>query len=126
MSPRLAMIPLGQRIRTLVPQGHTLTEFVLYRYGKTMYALSLLIVVFYLFISLTAEITAMAKMLQLIAPIPLGLSAGLIVLATLLYTAYGGLRASIFTGKIQMVIMLPLLGVLMYFGWLLSYPSFDA
>ena len=37
MSPRLLMIPLGQRMRELIPQGHTLTEFVIVRYGRPMY-----------------------------------------------------------------------------------------
>ena len=67
MSPRLAMIPLGHRMRELIPQGHTLTEYVIHRYGKPMYALTLVIMMFYLFISLTAEITAMSKLLALIA-----------------------------------------------------------
>src|SRR5690606_5180454 len=52
MSPRLVMIPLGRRMRELIPQGHTLTEFVILRFGKPMYALTLLIMMFYMFISL--------------------------------------------------------------------------
>src|SRR5690606_23189994 len=43
MSPRLLMIPLGRRMRELIPQGHTLTEFVVARYGRGMYGLTLLI-----------------------------------------------------------------------------------
>ena len=39
------------------------------------------------------------------------------LVATLLYTSYGGLRASIFTDKIQMLILLPLLFLLLIFGW---------
>lgn len=117
MSPRLAMIPLGQRMRELVPQGHTLTEFVMYRYGKGMYGLTLAIVMFYMFIALTAEITAISKLLTIIAPIPLWLTASIVLIATLIYTAYGGLRASIFTDKVQMLVILPLLLFLVYFGW---------
>lgn len=117
MSPRLAMIPLGQRMRDLVPQGHTLTEYVIHRFGKPMYLLTLLIMMFYMFISLTAEITAMAKLVTLIAPIPLGVTAAVVLGATLIYTSYGGLRASIFTDKVQMLVMLPLLFLLLIFGW---------
>lgn len=117
MSPRFAMIPLGQRMRDLIPQGHTLTEYVIHRFGKPMYVLTLLIMMFYMFISLTAEITAMAKLVTLIAPIPLGVTAAVVLIATLIYTSYGGLRASIFTDKVQMLVMLPLLFLLLIFGW---------
>ena len=36
MSPRLAMIALGNRMRELIPEGHTLTEYIIHRYGKPM------------------------------------------------------------------------------------------
>ncbi|MFA7438846.1 sodium:solute symporter [Castellaniella sp.] len=117
MSPRLVMIPLGQRMRELIPRGHTLTEFVMARYGRGLYGLILMIMLFYLGISLTAEITAMAKIVALMAPIPLWLTAGIVLGCTLLYTAWGGLKASIFTDKIQMMIILPLLLALIALGW---------
>ena len=116
-SPRWLMIPLGRRMRELIPQGHTLTEFVILRYGKVMYSLVLIIVMFYMFITLTAEITAISKLVQLLAPVPLGWTAAIVMIFTLLYTSYGGLRASIFTDKVQIVIILPLLFVLMVLGW---------
>src|SRR5690625_3849703 len=106
MAPRFAIIPLGHRIRMLVPEGHTLSEIVLARYGYAMYGLILLIMVFYLFITITAEVTAIAKLVALLAPIPLWLTA-LIVLSS----------TSIYTDKIQMLIILPLLSLLVYLGW---------
>lgn len=118
MSPRLAMIPLGNRMRELIPEGHTLTEYIIHRYGKPMYALALIIMMFYLFISLTAEITAMSKLIALIAPIPLGITAAIVLSCTLLYTSYGGLRATIFTDKVQMLVILPLLFLLTAFVWI--------
>src|SRR3546814_12961879 len=108
MSPRLLMIPLGHRMRELIPQGHTLSEFVIVRYGRTMYGLTLLIMLFYMFIALTAEITAIAKLVALLAPVPLWATAAVVMGATLLYTYYGGIRASIFTDKIQMLVLVPL------------------
>src|SRR5690625_1476504 len=39
LAPRVLMIPLGSRMRALIPQGHTLSEYVLARYGRGMYAL---------------------------------------------------------------------------------------
>lgn len=117
MSPRLIMIPLGQRMRELSPRGHTLTEFLIVRYGRPMYVLTLLIMLFYMFISLTAEITAIAKLVTLLAPIPLWVTAAIVMGFTLLYTAYGGLRASIFTDKVQIVIIVPLLLIMLWLGW---------
>lgn len=116
MSPRIAMIPLGRRMRTLIPNGHTLTEFIILRYGRALYGLTLLIMVFYLYIAMSAEITAIGKIVQLVAPVPLWLTAVLTLSATVLYTAYGGLRASIFTDQIHMVLIVPLLLFLVGLG----------
>lgn len=117
MSPRLLMIPLGRRMRRLIPQGHTLTEFVIERYGKPMYGLTLSIMMFYMFIALAAEITAISKLVTLVAPVPLWVTASIVMGFTLLYTSYGGLRASIFTDKAQMLVIVPLLFVLAVLGW---------
>lgn len=117
MAPRLTMIPLGRRMRELIPTGHTLTEFVIIRYGRTMYGLTLVIMLFYMFITLAAEITAISKLMTLLAPIPLWLTASIVMGATLLYTSWGGLKASIFTDKIQMIVIVPLLLVLLVLGW---------
>ncbi|UXZ53636.1 sodium:solute symporter family protein [Halomonas sp. 7T] len=117
MVPRLVMIPLGRRMRELIPEGHGLTEFVIHRYGRAMYAFTLVIMLFYLFILLAAGLTAVARMVGLLAPIPLWLTASVVMIATLIYTFYGGLRASIYTDKLQMLVIMPLLGLLLVFGW---------
>ncbi|MFD2190809.1 sodium:solute symporter family protein [Pistricoccus aurantiacus] len=117
LAPRLVMIPLGRRLRELAPQGHSLTEFVMTRYGRGMYAITLVIMLFYLFISLAAGITAVARMIELLAPVPLWVTSLIVMGATLLYTLYGGLRASIFTDKVQMIVIMPLLIALLVFGW---------
>ncbi len=36
---------------------------------------------------------------------------------TLLYTTYGGLRSSIFTDQVQMMVIVPLLVILCVVGW---------
>lgn len=117
MAPRLAMIPLGQRMRVLIPRGHSLTEFLMARYGRGMYLTALLIMLFYMFIAMTAEITAIALLVTLIAPVPLWVTAAIVMGFTLLYTAYGGLRASIFTDQVQIVLIVPLLLALVALGW---------
>ncbi|WP_217617889.1 sodium:solute symporter family protein [Achromobacter sp. GbtcB20] len=117
MSPRLVMIPLGRRMRELIPHGHTLTEFLMARYGRPMYGLALFIMLFYLFIALSAEVTAIAKLVAMLAPVPLWTTAAIVMGTTLLYTTYGGLRSSIFTDQVQMMIIVPLLVVLCVVGW---------
>lgn len=116
-APLIAFMPLGRRLRELMPEGHTLTEYVWHRYGWGMYVFTLLVMVFYMFIYLAAEVTGMAFIVQLVAgDIPLWLTAAVVLIATLAYTAYGGLRASIFTDGIQALIILPFLVALLIVG----------
>ena len=117
MVPSLIMTQIGPRIRTLMPEGHTLTEFVLGRYGRVMYVFVLIIMIFFMFISLTAGLTAIAEMVALLAPVPLWQTASIVRVATLIYTLYGGLRVTIFTDRLQMLVIIPFLLVLMCFGW---------
>ncbi len=107
--PSLCYIPLGRRLRTLMPDGHALTEYVRHRYGRAMHVFTLTIMIFYLFIAMAAQITGMAFILQLVADVPLWLTAAIVMVATVAYTALGGLRASIFTDGVQALLLLPLL-----------------
>lgn len=116
-APLFAYIPLGRRIRELMPAGHSLTEYVWHRFGKGMYVFTLLVMAFYMFIFLAAEITGMALLVQMVARVPLGLTASVVLAATLAYTAYGGLRATIFTDVLQTALILPLLAVLLVFAF---------
>lgn len=122
-APIFAFMWIGPRIRHLMPMGHSLNEFVLYRFGNAMYVLVLAIILFYMFTYLTAELTAIAKALQITAEVPLGWTALVVITATFIYTAYGGLGTTIFTDTIQFVVMVPLLlvcfgvAVLMLGGW---------
>jgi Na+/proline symporter len=104
--PFLAFITIGKRMRKIMPKGNSLTQFVLIRYGTVMFRLVLALSVFYMFVYLCAEVTAIAKITNLISGIPLWQTSILIISSTLIYTLYGGLRASIFTDKIQFVVIL--------------------
>lgn len=117
MSPVMVMMLLGQRMRTVMPHGHSLTEFLMIRYGRAMHGLTLVIMVFYIFIAMTAEITAIAMMMRLLAPVPLWLTSVIVMGSVLLYTMYGGLRASIFTDKVQVMLIVPLVVALACVGW---------
>lgn len=116
MSPAIALMLLGQRMRELMPSGHTLTEFLIARYGRPMHLLTLVIMVFYIFIAMTAEITALSMLMTLLAPVPMWLTAVIVMGSVLLYTTYGGLRASIFTDKIQILLIVPMVIALAMVG----------
>ena len=99
--PYLAMNILGKRLRSIMPQGNSLTQFVFARYGKTMLQVILLLSLFYMFIYLCAEVTAIAKVVQLISGTDLWKTSLIILVSTLIYTLKGGLRISILTDKFQ-------------------------
>ncbi len=100
---------MGTRVRFLMPHGHSLNEYVLHRFGNAMYVLALSIIVFYMFVYLTAELTAIAKAVQLMAGVPLWFTAILVITAVFIYTLVGGLEATIFTDAVQFVVIVPLL-----------------
>lgn len=109
--PMVVFVRLGPRIRRLIPDGHTLTEYAYARYGSAMYAYVLLVSVSYMFVFLAAEMTGIAGALSFLAAVPEWQTAGLVGFGVLVYAGYGGLRASIFTDTIQTLLVLPLLAV---------------
>lgn len=100
---------VGPRLRHLMPQGHSLNEYVKHRFGGPMYWLVEAVIVFYMFIYLAAELTAIAKALQLVADVPLGITALVVITAVFIYTTVGGLGTTILTDVVQFVVIVPLL-----------------
>jgi Na+/proline symporter len=92
-----------------MPQGHGLNEYVLHRFGNAMYLLVLAIALFYMFIYLVAELTAIAKAVELLAAVPLWLTALVVMTAVFAYTLVGGLEATILTDAVQFAVIVPLL-----------------
>ena len=107
--PMLFLIFLGKKIRKEFPKGSSLIEFMRKKFGKSLFKLILLMTIFYMFIFLCAEVTAISVLINYISGVKLWLTALVILISTLVYTLYGGLRASIFTDNIQMVVMIILL-----------------
>ena len=58
-----------------------------------------------MFIFLCAEVTAVAVLINYISGTELWVTALIVLISTLVYTLYGGLRASIFTDNIQMIVI---------------------
>jgi len=107
--PMIAFIFLGTKIRKVFPRGHTLTEFIHYKFGKKLFKLILILTIFYMFIFLCAEVTAVSMLVNYISGTPLWLTSTLVIVTTLIYTLYGGLRASILTDNLQFFIVIILL-----------------
>jgi len=106
--PMIFLIYLGKKIRSEFPKGSTLIEFLRKRFSKSLFKLILLMTIFYMFIFLCAEVTAVSILINYISGTSLWITALIILASTLTYTLYGGLRASIFTDTIQSVIILVL------------------
>lgn len=110
---------IGPRLRQIMPWGHSLNEFVRYRFsagrfGKPMYWLTVGVMLLYMFVYLAAELTAIAQVLQLVISWPRLLSALVVISIVFIYTAYGGLKATILTDTVQFILIVPLL--LLCFG----------
>ena len=106
--PMIFLIYLGKKIRSEFPKGSTLIEFLRKRFRKSLFKLVLLMTIFYMFIFLCAEVTAVSILINYISGTSLWITASIILIATLTYTLYGGLRASIFTDIVQSAIILVL------------------
>ena len=113
--PMIFLISLGKKIRTEFPKGSTLIEFLRKRFGKSLFKLILLMTVFYMFVFLCAEVTAVAILINYISGTELWITSLIILIATLAYTLYGGLRASIFTDNIQMIVIVTLLLISVFY-----------
>ncbi len=107
--PMLVYAKLGPRIREVMPNGHSLTEYAHVRYGDAMYGFVVVVSALYMFVFLAAELTGIAGALAFVAGVPQWQTAVLVGGFVLCYTAYGGLRASIVTDTVQALLVLPLL-----------------
>ena len=107
--PMFFLIYLGKKIRKELPRGSSLIEFMRKKFRKSLFKLILLMIIFYMFIFLCAEVTAVAILINYISGTELWITALIVLMSTLAYTLYGGLRASIFTDNIQMIVIAALL-----------------
>ena len=103
--PMFFLIYLGKKIRKEFPKGSSLIEFMRKKFRKSLFKLILLMTIFYMFIFLCAEVTAIAVLINYISGTKLWITALIVLVSTLIYTLYGGLRASIFTDNIQMIVI---------------------
>ena len=103
--PLFFLIYLGKKIRNEFPNGSSLIEFMRRKFGNSLFKLILLMTVFYMFIFLCAEVTAISVLINYISGTEFWITALVVLSSTLIYTLYGGLKASIFTDNIQMIVI---------------------
>ena len=111
--PFVAYAWLGPKIRDAAPDGVTLTDWVRERFGRGAQTWVGVVSVFYMFMFITAELTAIGDVFDLLAGIdpwvPIVLAAGV----TAAYTAWGGLPASLRTDYVISTMVLVLVGIAM-------------
>jgi len=119
--PLFILIYLGEKFRKLFPKARTLIEVVRLKFGKQLFKLILFLTVFYMVIFLIAEVTAVSILVNYISGTSLWITALIVVTTSLVYTLYGGLRASIFTDTIQFIVFVILLIIAL--SYLVSFNS---
>lgn len=105
---------LGPRIRSVLPAGHSLPEFLRLRFGRGFSVYVAAISVLYMLFFVMAELTAIGAVVSILS----GASAAFVIVAvtvaTLIYTTLGGLRASMVTDRFQAWLILGLLAAAAY------------
>tara|TARA_B100001029_G_scaffold55235_1_gene44512 strand:- start:251 stop:1681 length:1431 start_codon:yes stop_codon:yes gene_type:complete len=119
--PLFVLIYLGKKFRDNYPKGKSLIEIIRLRFGSELFKLILFLSIFYMTIFLIAEVTAVSILINYISETDLWITASIIIASSLIYTLYGGLRASIFTDNIQFIIFGLLL--IIAFSYLISFNS---
>ena len=119
--PLFILIYLGKKFRTSYPKGKSLIEVIRMRFGTKLFKLIMFLSIFYMTVFLIAEVTAVSILINYISGTALWITALIVVTSSLLYTLYGGLRASIFTDNIQFIVFGLLL--LISFSYLILFNS---
>lgn len=120
--PFLVFAAFGGSIRRMLPEGRSLGEFAQVRLGTPVRRWIASISALYMLCFLTAELTAVGAITQMLSGVPAWVAVIGVTIATLIYTTWGGLRASLLTDRWQAWLLLALL-VLIGFT-LFGGPSF--
>ncbi len=98
---------VGPRLRQLMPNGHSITEFVRHRFGTVPFVSIAVVIIFIMGIFITAEMTAITTSVHILTGSPSWATAIAVGIVVVAYTSYGGLRASIYTDRIQFWVLMP-------------------
>jgi Na+/proline symporter len=121
--PFLVFAACGAAIRARMPAGRSLAEFALLRFGTGMRRWVAVLSVLYMLCFLTAELTAIGGITTLLSGVPGAVAVVGVAVATLVYTAWGGLRASIRTDVLQGWLVLALVALVALAVWRWAPPA---
>ena len=107
--PFLLLAWFGPAIRQRVPQGRTIAEYAQDRFGKGLRLWVTALSVLYMLCFITAELTAIGAITGLLSQVPGSAVIVAVAVSTLIYTTWGGLRASLVTDRWQAWLLLALL-----------------
>ena len=103
----LMYMVVGPRLRDLMPNGHSVTEYVRHRFGSVPFVSISIVIIFIMGIFITAEMTAITTAVHILTGAPAWATAIAVGIVVVAYTSYGGLRASIYTDRIQFWVLMP-------------------
>ncbi len=107
----------GPAIRQRMPQGRTIAEYAQERFGYGLRLWVTALSVLYMLCFITAELTAIGAITALLSDLPGTAVIVAVAVTTLVYTTWGGLRASLITDRWQawllIVLLLLVVGVLL-------------
>ena len=100
---------VGPKLRERMPSGHSITEYVKHRFGPVPFVAIAVAIIFVIGIFITAEMVAITNAVSVLTGSPKWATAVAVGVVVVAYTAYGGLRVSIYTDRIQFWILIPVL-----------------
>jgi len=107
--PFLLLAWCGPAIRQRMPQGRSIGEYAQQRFGGALKHWVSVMSVLYMLCFITAELTAIGAITAMLSDIPGSWTVMAVAVTTLIYTAWGGLRASLATDRWQAWLLLGLL-----------------
>ena len=107
--PFLILAWCGPAIRQRLPQGRSIAEYAQQRFGRGLKHWVSAMSVLYMLCFITAELTAIGAITAMLSDIPGSWTVMAVAVTTLVYTAWGGLRASLATDRWQAWLLLGLL-----------------
>lgn len=120
--PFLLLAWCGPALRQRMPRGRSIGEYAQQRFGGPLKHWVSVMSVLYMLCFITAELTAIGAITAMLSDIPGSWTVIAVAVTTLIYTAWGGLRASLATDRWQAWL---LLGLLLMVG-MVAVPSVPA
>lgn len=109
---------LAPKIRKMLPQGYTLPQYIKYRLeSERVHKMYLLPYLFYQLMAVTVQLFAGGSLVSMLTGIPLTTVMPILALIALVYTLVSGLKASIITDFIQLVLIFGIGALVLPLTW---------